>query len=200
MKSQADDRTPSDRLIFILALPDRPNRTSQRSDIASSSNPPRITTKRGIAATLTILTHILLFIYTIPSGDSTDDIVLIITVNINMMVVNLLTSAATALAYICQTYTTVRRNDTGALSTTTLGLHVTVSAALAATWPFRLVLDEDLWPPEGWVWTWYRWVGWACVNSAIAAMGQAIVLSAALGVGTGTSTSSGESQPLLADQ
>ena len=69
-----------------------------------------------------------------------------------------------------------------ALSPTALALQAVLYLGLAIAWPYRLAL-----PPElrnhgissfDWIYSeWYPMVGWACVNNALLALGQAVVLS-----------------------
>jgi hypothetical protein len=65
-----------------------------------------------------------------------------------------------------------------ALSLRALALQGVVFLALAVLWPFRLRLPTNL-SGGGWWWVgteWYPQVGWACVNNAVVAVGQFVVL------------------------
>lgn len=75
---------------------------------------------------------------------------------------------------------TSRTRPPNALNTQTLALQLVIFLALAISWPFRLNLPSNLGSPEeGWEWMLYEWypmVGWPCVNNAIIAIGQYVVL------------------------
>lgn len=70
--------------------------------------------------------------------------------------------------------------------------------ALAALWPFRMFISEQMWQAEHGLWRWYTWVGWTCVNNAIFGLGQVGVLFAASGMKEEEDGSvNGERQSLL---
>jgi hypothetical protein len=95
---------------------------------------------------------------------------------------------------------TSRAGSRGALSTRALPLQGIVSLALAVTWPWRFGFPGDL--SEGGWWVvavWYPLVGWACVNSFVAAVGQFFVLYVVTSAGSdgGAGRMRGERRALL---
>ena len=65
------------------------------------------------------------------------------------------------------------------LSKWTLGLHFFTFLVLAISWPFRMKLPPNMWKlgsKPTVLLEWYPWVGWACVNNAILAIGQGSLL------------------------
>jgi hypothetical protein len=73
---------------------------------------------------------------------------------------------------------------------------------LAILWPFRFKMPSELGRPEdGWAWVVYVWypnVGWTCVNNAIVAIGQYVLLYIMAGADASSEHSPmGERQALL---
>jgi hypothetical protein len=95
---------------------------------------------------------------------------------------------------------TSRAGSRGALSTRALALQGIVSLALAVAWPWRFGFPRNL-SEGGWwfVTVWYPLVGWACVNSFAAAVGQVSVLYVVTRAGSdgGADSPSGERRALL---
>jgi hypothetical protein len=95
---------------------------------------------------------------------------------------------------------TSRVGSRGALSTRALALQGIVSLALAVTWPWRFGFPRNL--SEGGWWVvavWYPLVGWACVNSFVAAVGHFFVLYVVTSAGSddGAGRMEGERRALL---
>lgn len=121
---------------------------------------------------------------------------------INYAFINPLFTIATGVAYGLQASATGAPQDRTALSRMTIVLQIIVFLALAVLWPVRLRLpqnrksDDDL--PVWLVYGWYPLVGWPCVNSALIAVGQCIVLYAVGGTARSRAQSvSRETEPLL---
>jgi hypothetical protein len=96
-------------------------------------------------------------------------------------------------------------SSANALSGKTVGLQMFIFLALAISWPFRFKMPSELGRPEdGWAWVAYVWypnVGWTCVNNAIVAIGQYVVLYVlAGGDASGNNSATGERQALLRPQ
>ena len=93
--------------------------------------------------------------------------------------------------------------SSNALSTRSLALQGIVFLALAVLWPFRFTLPRNLRGGEWWVVTeWYTQVGWACVNNAIVAVGQFLVVytvSSADSDGAGSLSGAGGERNALLD-
>lgn len=96
---------------------------------------------------------------------------------------------------------TSRACPPNALNTQTSALQMVIFLALTILWPFRLNLPSDLGnPEEGWKWMLYEWypiVGWPCVNNAIIAIGQYVVLYAMAGADTSGAQSQGDERRTL---
>lgn len=119
---------------------------------------------------------------------------------INYAFINPLFTIATGVAFGLQASATGATQNRTALSRMTLVLQIIVFLALAVLWPVRFRLPEYLKGPSSWVvLDWYPLVGWACVNNALIAVGQCIVLHAADGTARSEAQlMSRETQPLLA--
>ncbi|KAI1339981.1 hypothetical protein F5Y15DRAFT_415407 [Xylariaceae sp. FL0016] len=90
-----------------------------------------------------------------------------------------------------------RQPSPGALDVLTLESQAVVFAILAICWPWRLVNPSD---DAGFV-SWYRFVGWPCVHSAIFAIGQGVLwwkaMNRAARIGGADLTATPETEPLL---
>lgn len=128
------------------------------------------------------------------------DLPFVTIMGINYMFINPLITIATGAAHGLQASEAGMTQDRTALSQTTLVLQIIVFSALAVSWPFRFRLPENLRGPELWlVYDWYPHVGWPCVNNALIAAGQCLVLYAVGGTArSGEQLTSRETQPLLA--
>jgi hypothetical protein len=90
--------------------------------------------------------------------------------------------------------------STTALSRKTAVLQMLTFLALAVLWPFRFRMPSKLVRPglEWLVYEWYPNVGWTCVNNAVVAVGQYVVLYVlAGGDARGGHNAVGERQVLL---
>lgn len=97
---------------------------------------------------------------------------------INQYLINPVISIATAMAFVVQQGTTRDLQGPSALRRRTLLLQALVFLALAVSWPFRFKLPQDLARDDNW-WLaneWYPLVGWTCINNAVIAVGQGILL------------------------
>ena len=135
-------------------------------------------------------------------GRPDDNVIFNIVRNINADIVNPLLTICAATAFIIQARTTRRvPRELDMLSESTLIFQTLLFLLLAISWPFRLILPENMWASGDWkavLLSWYPWVGWACVNSAVFAVGQAIVLYISWKGRSGDSPLVGEQQHLLA--
>lgn len=144
----------------------------------------------------------LLFIPSIPLGGYPRDMVLNIVRNINARVTNTFFTLMTVVAFFYQARVVPSAGQPNALSSWTLGLQFFTFLLLAISWPFRLILPSNMWElgsKPAILLEWYPWVGWACVNNAIFAIGQGIILllySSRMGR-DGTIGFADERQPLL---
>jgi hypothetical protein len=124
----------------------------------------------------------LLFIYPPIGGSGGDDyFFFFIIAGFDYWIVNPLITISIAIALIHQATMTWSHRGETALSPIALALQVVLYLGLAIAWPYRLALPANLWPREGptleWICAeWYPVVGWACVNNAMIALGQAVVL------------------------
>ncbi|TAQ89235.1 hypothetical protein B7494_g2442 [Chlorociboria aeruginascens] len=138
---------------------------------------PDILSKR-VAVLLWIL-HVLLFIFSVVAGGRPQDVFFNIIRNINAAIINPLFTLIAAVAFFFQARVTPPAGQSNALSKWTLGLHFLIFLLLAISWPFRLILPPNMWKlgsKPAILLQWYPWVGWACVNNAILAIGQGIML------------------------
>lgn len=128
------------------------------------------------------------------------DIPFVVIMSINYAAINPLITLATGVASGFQATVTGDSQRPNALSRTSLVLQMIIFLALAVLWPIRFSVSLYTRDPSMWLLSdWYPFVGWACVNNALIAVGSCFVLY----VGTGRTTSGaqrtrGESEPLLA--
>jgi hypothetical protein len=90
-------------------------------------------------------------------------------------------------------------SPSGALSTRALSLQSIAFLALAVSWPFRFGYPWGQLYDEWWVVTlWYPQVGWPCVNNAVIAVGQFVMLCVVSSADSDSAGSlSGERRALL---
>lgn len=125
------------------------------------------------------------------------DLPFVVIMGFNLAIVNPMITIATIVSYGLQAIETLATEKRTAASRSALVLQAIVFLALAVLWPFRFKLPQDL--RESDPLDWYPIVGWACVNNALIALGQSIVL-----YGIHDTTRDGErpirreAQPLLA--
>ena len=134
-------------------------------------------------------------------GGRYDDIVFNIIRNLNAGIANPILTLLGVVAFIIQARVTWRTQELDALSELTLALQVIIFLLLAVSWPFRLILPPNMWSlghQPAILLEWYPWVGWACVNSAVVAIGQATVLYVACQSRHSASSSVSERQHLVA--
>lgn len=125
------------------------------------------------------------------------DLPFIVIMGFNFAIINPMITIATLVAYGLQAIETLATEKRAALSRSALVLQIIVFLALAVLWPFRFKLPQDL--RESDTFEWYPLVGWACVNNALIALGQSIVLYAVHGTTSdGEQLRRRETQPLLA--
>ncbi|KAL2276759.1 hypothetical protein FJTKL_00424 [Diaporthe vaccinii] len=156
-----------------------------------------------VAVLLVVIHAALCVFWAILAGEPSRDwldLPFVIIMGINYACINPLFTVTTGIAYGLQASAAGAAQDRTALSRTTLVLQIIVFLALAVLWPVRLRLPENLKDSGLWlVYDWYPLVGWPCVNNALVAVGQCIVLHAVGGAARGGAQSmSRETQPLLA--
>lgn len=128
------------------------------------------------------------------------DLPFVVIMSINYAGINPLITIATGIAYWLQASVTGASQTRSALSRMTLVLQIITFSALAVLWPVRFRLPQRLKGTSLWLLLdWYPLVGWPCVNNALIAVGQCIVLHAVDGTArSGVPSMSRETQPLLA--
>ena len=137
----------------------------------------------GRTPLILLLLHAMLFFLYPPFGGSADDYAFFIIADFDYYIVGSLTTLSMAIALALQARMIWKYQGETALSPTTLVLQAVLCLGLAIAWPYRLVLPHNLWSWETisfeWIYSeWYPMVGWACVNSAVLALGQVVVLFA----------------------
>jgi hypothetical protein len=124
-----------------------------------------------------------LFLISFPMGPSGETYSFWIIAGINATIVNPISTISIAAAVMLQARTTWMASGPGALSRMSLSLQVVTFMALSILWPMRLKLPPGLGEvgtEPGLLTEWYAYVGWACVNSVVVALGQAVVLCASI--------------------
>lgn len=150
-------------------------------------------------AVLLWILHIVLFILSVEIGGRPQDVVFNIIRNINARVINTLFTLITAVAVFIQAR--AMPDQLMGWSQWTLGLQSFTYLILAISWPFRLILPPNMWQLGSkpvLLLEWYPWVGWACVNNAILAIGQGMILFLSIRrVPDGNLSLANERRPLL---
>lgn len=154
------------------------------------------------AVTVLFVHAALCILWAIGAGKPRDDwldLPFVVIMSINYACMNPLITIATGVAYWLQASATGASPNQTALSRTTLVLQIVTFSALAVLWPVRFRLPQKLKGSPQWlVFAWYPLVGWPCVNNALIAVGQCIVLHGVDGTARSEAQSiSRESQPLL---
>lgn len=153
------------------------------------------------AVTLLMLHASLCVLWAILAGKPRDDwldLPFVTIMGINQYCINPLITVATAAAFVIQESVAGRSQSPSALNRTTLLPQAALFLVLAVSWPFRFKVPQNLRYP-GWVLEeWYPLVGWVCVNNAIIAIGQGILLYADSGRGDREVEQNGERRLLLA--
>lgn len=128
------------------------------------------------------------------------DLSFVVIMSINYACINPLITIATGVAYRLQASATGASQSRTALSRTSLVLQIITFLTLAVLWPVRFRLPQRRKGTSLWLlFDWYPLVGWSCVNNALIAVGQCIVLHAIDGTArSGVPSMSRETQPLLA--
>jgi len=146
----------------------------------TSSAPPVLSKK---VAVLLWLLHILLFIFSAVAGagDPGDDAFSFFNIvrNINAAIINPLFTLLAVIAFFFQVRVIPPADQPNVSSKWTLGLQFFTFLLLAISWPFRLILPPNMWKlgaKPAILTEWYPWVGWACVNNAVMAVGQGVLL------------------------
>lgn len=171
--------------------------TDPTADPTSSTD--RASPSAGTAVVLLAL-HVLLSVFWAvmagkPSKDWLD-VPFVVIMGINFAFINPLITIGTLVAYGLQAIETVATEKHTALSRSAFFLQIIVFLALAVLWPFRFRLPQDLRESDSF--EWYPLVGWACVNNALVALGQSIVLYAVHGTPRdGEESMRREAEPLL---
>ncbi|KAF2825178.1 hypothetical protein CC86DRAFT_419012 [Ophiobolus disseminans] len=154
------------------------------------------------AVTLLTLHASLCVFWAILAGHPRDDwadLPFVTIMGINKYWINPIVTVATGVAFALQAGTAKKRRGPWVLSRTTLLLQVVVFLALAVSWPFRFKVPQNL-RSQGNFWLlkeWHPLVGWTCINNAVIAVGQGIVLYAATRRVDSGVASAGEREALL---
>lgn len=175
--------------------------TDQTTDpTAGPTSTDRASPSAGTVITLLALHALLSVFWAVLAGKPSKDwldLPFVVIMGINFAFINPLITIGTLAAYGLQAIETVATEKRTALSRSALVLQIIVFLALAVLWPFRFGLPQDL--RESGSVEWYPLVGWACVNNALVALGQCIVLYAVHGTThEGEESMRRETQPLLA--
>ncbi|KAJ4375997.1 hypothetical protein N0V83_001277 [Neocucurbitaria cava] len=131
--------------------------------------------------------------------DDWADLPFVTIMGINEYCINPVITIATGVAFALQAGTARETQGPSALNQTTLLLQAVVFLALAVSWPFRIKVPQNL-RSQGNLWLlqdWYPLVGWTCINNAVIAIGQGIVLYAASRRADSGVEPEGERQALL---
>ena len=184
-------------LALVISLPASasPISTQPPSAFSHSSMSKKVAVSLWIA-------YVLLFILAIVAGGRPQDLVFNIIRNLNAKIANPIFTLLATVAFFFQASITWPARDLGVLSKGTLSLQCIIYLLLAVSWPFRLILPPNMWllgSKPTLLMEWYPWVGWACVNNTIIAIGQGALLFAISQVGDGRARlAAGEGWPLLA--
>jgi hypothetical protein len=172
----------------------------------------RILSAGQIATALLVLHAIFAVAFILIAGKPAkywDNLAFLIIMGFNTAVANPVATILTVIACAFQasrsskfiaTSKSSENDSTNALSRKTAVLQMLTFLALAILWPFRVRMPSKLVRP-GWEWIVYEWypnVGWPCVNNAVIAVGQYVVLYIlAGGNARGGHSAVGERQALL---
>jgi hypothetical protein len=130
--------------------------------------------------TTAFVIHIALVLLSVPFTGEPEDFTFSLVRFVNFMIIQPTLAILLVTSYVLQASLTSKRHDPGTLSKQTLALQGAVFLALAIAWPFRLILPTNMWTLPRFrpavINAWYPIVGWACVNSALSAVGSAYVL------------------------
>lgn len=156
-----------------------PSQSPASADTAQTSS--RRAFLSGWTPLILLLIHAVLFFLYPPFGGSGNDYAFFLISGFDYYIVNPLTTISIAIAVAQQARMTWKHRCEPALSPTALASQAVLYLVLAAAWPYRLALPHNLWSWETisleWIYSeWYPMVGWACVNNAVLALGQAAVL------------------------
>jgi hypothetical protein len=197
------------RLALVIAFHPRPE-SSQDDEPSTPPSSGHSRSKSGITAIALILLHAALSVgFAIMAGKPArqlNNIAFLIIMSANNYIAIPVSTIATLGAFAYQINSSNSKSagsgtrSSNALSTRSLALQGIVFLALAVLWPLRFTLPRNLRAGEWWkVTEWYAQVGWACVNNAVVAVGQFLVVytvSSADSDGAG-SLSGGERHALL---
>lgn len=179
-------------------------RTRAQTDLEDDQTSPDDDNSPSNKTAITLLTlHASLCIFwALLAGTPRDDwldLPFVTIMGVNQYVINPIISIATAMAFVVQHGTTRDVEGQSALTRTTLLPHLLVFLALAVSWPFRFQVPQNLLVQDNWwiLTEWYPLVGWTCVNNAVIAFGQGILLYAMAGRSDGGVQSNREREALL---
>ncbi|KAH6682330.1 hypothetical protein F5X68DRAFT_25174 [Plectosphaerella plurivora] len=187
-------------LLFVSTRAEIAETTSTKTSSGGS-----VSTKT--AATLLTVHASLCIFWALVAGTPTKDwldLTFVSIMSFNQWCINPIITITTILASILQAGTTKDVQGPSALNRTVVLLQATVFLALAVSWPFRFQVPLNLRTPYRDDWyllaEWYPLVGWACVNNAVIAIGQGVVLYIASTKLDNGAASLGERQPLISTQ
>jgi len=156
-----------------------PSQSPASTDTAQTSS--RRSFLSGWTPLILLLIHAMLFFLYPPFGGSGNDYAFFLISGFDYYIVNPLTTISIAIAVAQQARMTRKHRGETALSPMAPASQAVLYLALAVAWPYRLALPHNLWSWETISFEciyseWYPMVGWACVNNAVLALGQAVVL------------------------
>lgn len=188
-------------LVLLVIILKTPSYSPTNDATAERSTRPAFFS--GWRPLILLLLHAMLFFLYPPFGGTADDYAFFLIAGFDYYIVNPLTTLSIAIALTHQANTTWKHQGETALSPTALASQAVLYLGLAISWPYRLALPHNLWSWEtvsfGWICSeWYPVVGWACVNNAILALGQAVVFFVWYCRHDGNACVAEEERPLLA--
>jgi hypothetical protein len=133
------------------------------------------------AIALLVLHATLCVFWAIVAGRPRDDwldLPFVTIMGINQYCINPVITIMIAVAFAFQVDTIKETRGPSALNPVTLFLQAVVFLALAISWPFRMKVPQNrtFYDKLSLLEEWYTLVGWPCINNAIIAIGQGIVL------------------------
>lgn len=173
-------------LAFLLVVRTGAQTNLQRGPATATTTTTNDSTFPSNKTAVTLLTlHASLCVFwAILAGQPRDDwldLPFVTIMGINEYCINPLVTIATGVAFALQIGTAKESQGTSAVNRTTLLPQAVIFLALAVSWPFRFQVPKNLRSQGNWwlVEEWYPLVGWTCINNAVIAIGQGIVLYAA---------------------
>jgi hypothetical protein len=159
----------------------RTEKTADLQNVLEATTESKIFPSNKTAITLLVTHTSLCVFWALLAGKPRDDwldLPVVTIMGINQYCINPVITITTIFAFALQVQTASQIQGPSASNQMTLLLQIFVFFTLAVSWPHRfrvprnLYLRADVW----WLEVWYPLVGWACVNNAVIAVGQSMVL------------------------